>query len=125
MSVVKDGDTLRRFVFENEDILGTIVRLDSSWGQLQATDEYPPQIMSVLGEAAAATALLGRSLKFDGRLTFQLQGAEHLRLMVLQANNQLQLRGLARYGDHLPEQFADLVDGATLTVTVESGRDAE
>ena len=96
---MSDLDTLRRFLFEKEEIRGSIVRLGSTWQQLQATDDYPESIRNLLGEAAAATALLGRNLKFDGRLTLQVQGGEHLRLLVMQSDNQLRLRGLARFGD--------------------------
>jgi len=119
MSVGKD--TLRRFIFEGEDILGSIVRLDDCWQKLRTADEYPPQVESLVGEAAVATALLGRSLKFDGRMTFQVQGAEHLRLLVMQSDDELNIRGIARYGDDLPEHFTELVDGGILTVTIESG----
>ena len=79
----------------------------------------------MLGEALAATALLARNLKFDGRLTLQIQGGAHLRLLVMQCNNRLQLRGLARFGDDLPDNFTELVEGGALAITVESGRAAE
>jgi len=123
---VKDSaDTLRRFVFEKQEIRGSIVRLRDTWQHLLTADDYPPQVQAMLGEALAATALLGRNLKFDGRLTMQIQGGEHLRLMVLQCDNQLRMRGLARFGDAVPEAFTELVDGGALCITVESGREAE
>jgi molecular chaperone Hsp33 len=118
-------DTLRRFLFEEQEIRGSIVRLDNTWQQLQSAEAYPEPVLKLLGEAAAATALLGRNLKFDGRLTLQIQGGEALRLLVMQSDNHLQLRGLARYGDVLPEPFTELVDGGTLCVTVESSKKAE
>ncbi len=121
----KQPDTLRRFVFEQDDIRGSIVRLDTVWQQLRQADEYPRQVQHLLGEALAATALLGRNLKFDGRLTLQVQGGEHVRLLVLQCDNQLQVRGLARFGDDPPESFTELVDGGALCITVESGKTRE
>ena len=123
---MKDSaDTLRRFVFEKQEIRGSIVRLQDTWQHLLTADEYPPQVQAMLGEALAATALLGRNLKFEGRLTLQIQGGEHLRLMVLQCDHQLRMRGLARFGDAVPEAFTELVDGGALCITVESGRAAE
>jgi molecular chaperone Hsp33 len=123
---VKDSaDTLRRFVFEKQEIRGSIVRLQATWQHLLTADEYPQQVQAMLGEALAATALLGRNLKFEGRLTMQIQGGEHLRLMVLQCDHQLRMRGLARFGDAVPEAFTELVDGGALCITVESGHDAE
>jgi molecular chaperone Hsp33 len=35
------------------------------------------------------------------------------------------MRGLARFGDAVPEAFTELVDGGALCITVESGHDAE
>lgn len=119
------GDTLRRFVFEREDIRGSIVRLDAVWQKLRDADDYPAPVQQLLGEALAATALLGRNLKFDGRLTLQVQGGTHVRLLVLQCDNELRVRGLARFGDDTPEAFTELVDGGALCVTVESGREQE
>ena len=112
------ADTLRRFVFEQEDIRGSIVRLRDTWQHLLNAEDYPQHVRSVLGEALAATALLGRSLKFDGRLTVQIQGGEHLRLLVMQCDNQLRMRGLAHFGDNVPDNFTELVDGGALCITV-------
>lgn len=120
-----NDDTLRRFVFEREEIRGSLVRLDATWQRLKTADHYPPQVQALLGEALAATALLGRNLKFDGRMTVQVQGGAHVRLLVLQCNNQLQLRGLAQFGDDLPDEFGALVDGGALCITVESGSRGE
>ena len=118
-------DTLRRFVFEDEEIRGSLVRLKDTWQHLLTADDYPVQVREMLGEALAATALLGRNMKFDGRLTLQIQGGEHLRLMVLQCDHQLRMRGLARFGDDVPETFTELIDGGALCITVESGRKAK
>lgn len=122
---VDNADTLRRFVFEKEDIRGSIVRLDETWQKMRHADDYPEQVQQLLGEALAATALLGRNLKFDGRLTLQVQGGAHVRLLVLQCDNQLSVRGLARFGDDLPYAFTELVDGGALCITVESGKGME
>jgi molecular chaperone Hsp33 len=119
------SDTLRRFLFEQEDVRGSIVRLNDTWRHLLNADDYPEHVRPVLGEALAATALLGRNLKFDGRLTLQVQGGAHLRLLVMQCDHQLRMRGLAHFGDDVPESFTELVDGGALCITVESGRKAE
>jgi len=119
------ADTLRRFVFEQDEIRGSIVRLDATWQRLLAADDYPPEVRPMLGEALAATALLGRNLKFDGQLTVQIQNGKHVRLLVLQCDNKLRMRGLARFGDELPATFAELVDGGALCITVESTGKAE
>jgi molecular chaperone Hsp33 len=119
------ADTLRRFVFEKDEIRGSIVRLDATWQRLLSADDYPPEVLPMLGEALAATALLGRNLKFDGRLTVQIQNGKHVRLLLLQCDNKLRMRGLARFGDELPDSFTELVDGGALCITVESTGKAE
>ncbi len=121
---MSEKDRLRRFIFEGEDILGSIVRLDDVWQKLRESDDYPLGVHMALGEAAAATALLGRSLKFDGRLTVQLQGAQYMHLLVMQTDHQLNLRGLARWSDSEPEpsDFAGLVDGGRMAVTIEPAK---
>lgn len=119
------SDTLRRFLFEKEDVRGSIVRLNDTWRHLLNADDYPEHVRPVLGEALAATALLGRNLKFDGRLTLQVQGGAHLRLLVMQCDHQLRMRGLAHFGDDVPESFTELVDGGALCISVESGHKAE
>lgn len=121
----KPADSLRRFLFEQEDIRGSIVRLRDTWQHLLSAEDYPEHVRPVLGEALAATALLGRNLKFDGRLTLQIQGGQHLRLLVMQCDQRLRMRGLAHFGDNLPDNFTELVDGGALCITVESGRKAE
>ena len=119
------SDTLRRFLFEQEDVRGSIVRLKDTWRHLLQAEDYPAEVRPFLGEALAATALLGRNLKFDGRLTVQVQGGAHLRLLVMQCDHKLRMRGLAHFGDHVPESFTELVDGGALCITVESGRQQE
>ncbi|MBT8421977.1 MAG: Hsp33 family molecular chaperone HslO [Gammaproteobacteria bacterium] len=118
-----DNDTLRRFLFEKEEIRGSIVRLDSVWQELRTAEDYPAEVVALLGESLAATTLLGRNLKFHGRMTLQVQGGAHVRLLVLQCDNQLRVRGLAHFGDDLPHTFTELVDGGALCITVESGKD--
>jgi molecular chaperone Hsp33 len=122
---MSDSDTLRRFLFEQEEIRGSLVRLNDTWQRLLTADDYPESARAILGEALAATALLGRNLKFEGRLTLQLQAGAHLRMMVLQCDNELRMRGLAQFGDDLPSSFTGLVDGGALCVTVESGKKSE
>jgi len=123
-------DCLRRFIFEGEDILGSIVRLDDVWQQIRSADNYPPEIHDIVGETAVATALLGRSLKFDGRLTFQVQGGDALHLLVMQTDHELNLRGLARFSQQAcddvdDKSFANLVKGSQFSITVEAADNPE
>ena len=87
---------VRRFLFEGLDIRGAIVHLGDSWQQMQVDRNYQPTVAQLLGETAAVTALIAAQLKQPGRLTLQLRGNGPIQLLVMDCNEQLQLRGMAR-----------------------------
>lgn len=88
--------SVRRFLFEGLDIRGAFVQLGDSWQQMQAGRDYQPTVAQLLGETAAVTALIGAQLKQPGRLTLQLRGNGPIQLLVMDCNEQLQMRGMAR-----------------------------
>ena len=87
---------VRRFLFEHLDIRGAIVHLGESWQQMQVDRNYQPTVAQLLGETAAVTALIAGQLKQPGRLTLQLRGNGPIQLLVVDCNEDLQLRGMAR-----------------------------
>jgi molecular chaperone Hsp33 len=124
-------DTVRRFIFERQPVRGHWVRLGAAWTALRAHARYPAPVETLLGEAVAAVVLLAASLKFQGTLTFQLQGDGAVRLLVAQCTHDFRLRALARFEAGAVEAiprgaapaavFRELVgtDGR-LTVTIEA-----
>ncbi|MCB4358208.1 Hsp33 family molecular chaperone HslO [Quatrionicoccus australiensis] len=90
------SSTIQRFLFDGLDIRGAIVRLDDCWQQMQAGRDYQPTVAQLLGETAAVTALIAGQLKQPGRLTLQLRGNGPIQLLVMDCNEQLQMRGMAR-----------------------------
>ena len=90
------ASTVRRFLFEGLDIRGAIVHLGDCWQQMQAGRDYQPTVSQLLGETAAVTALIAGQLKQPGRLTLQLRGNGPIQLLVMDCNEQLQMRGMAR-----------------------------
>jgi len=87
---------VRRFLFEGLDIRGAVVHLGETWQQMQVDRNYQPTVAQLLGETAAVTALIGAQLKQPGRLTLQLRGNGPIQLLVMDCNEQLQMRGMAR-----------------------------
>lgn len=87
---------VRRFLFEGLDIRGAIVHLGEAWRQMQEGRDYQPTVAQLLGETAAVTALIAGQLKQPGRLTLQLRGGGPVQLLVMDCNEQLQMRGMAR-----------------------------
>ncbi|RTL47679.1 MAG: Hsp33 family molecular chaperone HslO [Rhodocyclaceae bacterium] len=100
------SDTVSRFLLENLDIRGAVVHLDVAWQAMQAGRDYAPAARDLLGQMAAVTALIGSNLKTPGRLSFQVQGHGALRLMVVDCDEQLRLRGLAKLSDEAPTDLA-------------------
>lgn len=89
-------DTVTRFLFEGLDIRGALVHLGPSWQSLQRGRGYGPVEARLLGEMAAVTVLIAAQLKQPGRLTFQLRGGGPISLLVMDCDEQLRLRGMAR-----------------------------
>lgn len=120
---MRDGDRLRRFVFERFPVRGHVAYLDAAWRALIEHHDYPTVVRTALGEGVAATVLLAATLKFDGRLTLQVQGPGPMHLLVVQTTHEMAVRGVARWRGELPDGdagIAALCPGGQMTVTVES-----
>ena len=101
---------VRRFLFEGLDIRGAIVHLGDAWQGTQAGRNYQPTVAQLLGETAAVTALIAAQLKQPGRLTLQLRGNGPVQMLVMDCNEQLQMRGMARSNPVvLPAPVPDLL----------------
>ena len=106
-------DSLRRFLFERHQVRGELVHLNKSFEMALANHPYAASTARVLGQSLGAVALLTSILKFEGRLTLQLQSEGPLRLLVAQCTHLLNLRGLAHAdeleaaSDSLQEQMQD------------------
>ena len=123
-----DRDSLHRFLFEQYPIRGHLVHLDAAWRALIEHREYPQAIRDTLGEAVAASLLLAATVKFEGVLSLQLQGAGPVHLLLAQCTSGLGVRGLARYRDADAAglvRIGDLIGGGNLTVTLETDAGAQ
>jgi molecular chaperone Hsp33 len=123
-------DQLHRYIFDQANVRGELVRLEESFQTILKTKHYPLVIQKLLGELMAATSLLTATLKFEGDIAVQLQGEGAVKYAVINGavvkdSDKQQLRGVARWDEELkslPKDFADLfVDGVmviTITPTV-------
>ena len=117
----EDGDRLQRFLFERFPVRGYLVHLDAAWRALIEHHEYPEVVRDTLGHAVAATLLLAATLKFEGRLTLQMQGPGPMHLMVVQATDRMAVRGVARYrGVPTESRLEALTGGGQVAVTIEN-----
>lgn len=95
-------DVFRPFLFENLDIRGALVRLGPAWRTMHTGRKYPRPVLALLGEMAAVSVLIGANLKQVGRLTFQLKGNGPVGMLVMDCDEQLRLRGMARCASDSP-----------------------
>ncbi|MBT8103368.1 MAG: Hsp33 family molecular chaperone HslO [Gammaproteobacteria bacterium] len=116
------ADTIIPFGFESFPVRGALIHLSRSWRRMLRDHDYDVVITETLGHAAAATGLIAQSLKFDGAITLQIQGAGVLRMLVMQCTSELELRGMASSApDSTATDFKDLIDKGHCAVTVDTG----
>ena len=115
-------DAVIPFIFETLPVRGALVQLDGAWKRMQEGHAYAAPVAEVLGHAAAATALIAQSLKFDGSVTLQIASEGPLGMLVMQCTDALDVRGMAASQVVAEDdRFADLVRGARCAVTVDRG----
>lgn len=102
----EDNDKLYRYLFKDRGVRGEWVRLNKTFNETLATHHYPQPVQTLLGEMMVATALLTATLKFKGNITMQLQGNGALQLAVVNANDQQQMRAVARVQGEIQENMS-------------------
>lgn len=119
------SDQLHRFVFDNCDIRGEIVSLNKSFSEASNHQQLPPEAQALLGEFLVAVSLLAEALKFSGTLTLQARGAGLLPLIMAESNDDGDIRGIAKLGEHTrPEELHGLnlkqmIGNGVLTLTID------
>ena len=93
-------DELHKFLFEGLPVRGMLVRLGPSWrellGRRVGATAYPPPVRTLLGEMAAAAALMQANIKFDGALILQVFGDGPVKLAVAEVQPDLGFRATAK-----------------------------
>ncbi|WP_307363703.1 Hsp33 family molecular chaperone [Brevundimonas sp. SORGH_AS_0993] len=92
-------DLAAAFQIDGWPVRGRLVRLGGAIDTILAAHAYPEPVAALLGEACALAALIGSSLKFDGRLLVQAQGDGAVRYVVADYGTDGTLRGYCRYDE--------------------------
>jgi molecular chaperone Hsp33 len=92
---------LHKFIFEGLPVRGMLVRLTDGWREVlqrraASNDAFPAPVRVLLGEMAAAGALMQASIKFDGALVLQVFGDGPVKLAVVEVQNDLAFRVTAK-----------------------------
>jgi molecular chaperone Hsp33 len=128
------GDLVAPFQIENAPVRGRIAQLGELIDEVLTRHAYPEPIANLLGEACALAALVGASLKFEGRLIVQAQGDGPVSLVVADYDTTGALRGYCSFDKDRVEEasrgFArpgakSLLGGGVFVMTIDQGPDME
>jgi len=89
-------DTLTKFMFDDATVRGELVELQTTWQDILKHHNYPEPVRNLLGELTTAAVLLCSNLKFEGSMIMQIHGDGAIKLLVVECNNSLQLRAMAK-----------------------------
>ncbi|MHA1554758.1 MAG: Hsp33 family molecular chaperone [Alphaproteobacteria bacterium] len=92
-------DSVRPFTVPALDVRGRAVQMGPELDALLKRHNYPTPVSRLLGEAIVLTALLGTSLKFDGRFTLQTDTDGAVDMLVVDYRTSGTLRAYARFDE--------------------------
>lgn len=109
------------FLIENRGVRGFAVEITEGIPELLGWRDYSPDVLRLLGHAIAATPILAADVGKDARFNLQFQGApgQPLKMLVVQTNQQMQLRGMAKVEPGTEGDFHQLMAGGTLACMLE------
>lgn len=120
MNGMKPTSYVQRFLLEDLDIRGAVVRLTDVWAAMQAGRAYAPAVARLLGEMSAVSTVIAGNLKQPGRLTFQITGHGPVTLLVVDCAETLNLRGYAKADDApVGDTLEDLVGDGRLQLSLD------
>ncbi|KAA5601880.1 Hsp33 family molecular chaperone [Blastochloris sulfoviridis] len=121
-------DLITPFQVETLDVRGRIVTLGPAVDAMISGHGYPEPVSRVLGEAVALGALLGASLKFEGRFILQTQTDGPVRMLVVDFESPDKVRACARFDAEAVAAAEDVRPAALLgrghlAMTIDQGPD--
>lgn len=126
-------DAVLPFEVKSLGVRGRVVRLAGSINDIIGRHDYPRAVSALLAEAVALTAMLGSSLKFDGKLILQTKTDGPVDLIVADFSTPGNVRAYAHYDADkvaalesagLPTS-KQLIGNGTLALTIDQGADME
>ena len=128
--VAKQLDRVLPFQVDGLDVRGRMVHLNDTVTNIITRHQYPDAVNRLLAEAIALTALLGSSLKFEGKLILQVQTKGAVNMLVVDYDAPDAVRAHVRFdeqavadliqkGETRPEQ---LLGEGHLVMTIDQGQ---
>lgn len=134
MTASAQDDLVAAFQIEGWPVRGRVVRLGAAVDEILTRHAYPEAVANLLGEACALAALVGSSLKIEGRLIVQAQGDGPVSYVVCDYDSEGSLRGYCRYDEtrvaEASKGFArpgarTLLGDGLFVMTIDQGPDTE
>lgn len=122
-------DAVVPFSLDRLDTRGRIVRLGASLDSILSRHDYPAPVARLLGEAVVLSALIGSSLKFEGKFILQTQTDGPVNLLVVDFDAPDGMRGYARFDHEMLVKAAEngqtspaqLLGNGHLAMTIDQG----
>jgi len=126
---VAADDIVLPFQADGAGVNGRVVRLGPAIDAILRGHGYPESVCKLLGEGVALTALLGASLKFEGKFNFQTKTDGPVSMLVIDYLSNGQLRGYARFDADAVSQLEkvgkararELLGDGHLAMTIDRG----
>jgi molecular chaperone Hsp33 len=131
VTVATSDNLVMAFEVKPLGVRGRLVRLGAVVDDILHRHDYPPPVSALLAEAVALTAMLGSSLKFNGKFILQTRSDGPVDMLVADFVSPGGIRGYARFkAEKLaalgpkPAQ-AQLLGHGHLAMTIDQGPDME
>ena len=117
------------FAVKELGVRGRVVRLGDVVNDIVHRHAYPMSVSALLAEAIALTAMLGSSLKFDGKFILQASTSGAVSMLVSDFTSPGYVRGYAQFDEKQVQELetsegltaSDLLGSGHLAMTVDQG----
>jgi molecular chaperone Hsp33 len=118
-------DIVLPFAVEGLSVRGRLVRLGPEIDRLLKGHDYPDAVSKLVGEAATLAALLGSTLKLEGRFQLQTKSDGPVNMLLVDFDAPSNLRALARFDSRVAQgvQGEDLLGRGHMAFTIDPGGD--
>jgi molecular chaperone Hsp33 len=109
-------------------VRGRLVRLGPVIDDILSRHDYPPQVSALLAQSVSLAALLGTTLKFDGKFILQTRTSGPVSMLVADFVSPHGVRGVAKFSkdrDLSSLNERALLGEGHLAMTVDQGQDME
>jgi molecular chaperone Hsp33 len=90
-------ETCRRFIFEEQDILGVVISMPKALQAVLDCHHYPAAVEKLLAECLIANTMMASFLNQKGELTTQLNAGGSISVLVAKSNADLNIRGVSQF----------------------------